>query len=184
LSDRLDTAKTERIKAALLPIPLAVLKDIPSVGKPFQLAVNFLKNLIAAVSIAGNSIDFDQNHSRGQIALVTTKIVSLLLAQMSRVEVLSDELKQFRIQDSDSDIYDDLSTRNARLILLSMIKNSLNIPALSNPLASFTSDTIKFFMTLPSSEIDLIRETAQVGLVMADKMPEPENLKSFINNLI
>ena len=189
LSDRSDTAKTERIKAALLPILLALLRELPAVGKPFhpqlaRLAVNVMKDLISSVSLSGASIDFDPNHSRGQIALVTSKIISHLLAQMSRVEVLLDELKQFRVQDS-GDIYDDLSTRNARRILLSILK-SYSGGNLNNNLTVFTADTVKFFMTLPSSEIELIRETAQVGLVLADKMPgvEGDELKQFINNLI
>lgn len=198
LSDRSESAAaasktTERIKAALLPILLAVLRDLPAVGKPFhpqlaRLGVNVLKDLIGSVSVSGNSIDFDQNHARGQIALVTGKIVALLLSQMSRVDVLLDELGHFRIQDPEAaDLYDDLSTRNARKILLSIIKNCSSSPATLPPnLASFTRDTIKFFMTLPSSEIELIRETAQVGLAMADNLPSPASteLKTFINNLI
>ncbi|NDD93231.1 hypothetical protein EBZ37_14270, partial [bacterium] len=74
LSDRSDTAKTERLKATLLPILLFVLRRVPlAVGKPFhpqlaRLAVNVLKDLVAAVSIAGNPIDTDESHSRGQIA--------------------------------------------------------------------------------------------------------------------
>lgn len=193
LSDRSDTAKTERLKAALLPILLMCLKELPSVGKPFhpqltRLALNVLKDLIASVSLSGNPIDFDQSHARGQIALVTCQLVSLLLLQMSRIDSLLEELEQFRVSDSSEEaIYDDLSTRNARRVLLFILKSAGTTASGIFPqnLAKFSEETVKFFMSLPSSEIDLIRETAQIGLLLSTKIgPAGKELEQFINNLI
>ena len=103
---------------------------------------------------------------------------------MSRVEVLLDELKQFRVQDS-GDIYDDLSTRNARIVLLSILK-SYSGSNLSNNLAVFAAENGQILHDPAQLGNRLIRETAQVGLVLADKMStgEGDELKQFINNLI
>jgi hypothetical protein len=186
LSDRSDT--TSRLKATLLQIVLHFLHVIPTAAKPFhpqlvRLGVNVLKDLIAAVSIGGNSIDFDQDHARGQIAHVSCQIVSLLLTQMNRVDLLIEELGNFRVID-DSEIYDDLSTRNARRILIAIVKTLTTLPPPSaSSVLPFCSEIIRQFMVLPSKEIDLIRETASIGLVMAEKTNDSE-LKDYINKLI
>lgn len=190
LSDRSDTLKTERLKAALLPILLEIVKELPAVGKPFhpqlaRLGVNVLKDLIASVSISGNVVDFDPTHPRGDIGLITCQLVSLLLVQMSRVEVLLEELTTFRI-DSDDSVYDELSTRNARKVLLHILGNLRDTPVdvLSVNLSNFITETVKKFMVLPSSEIEIIRETAEIGLKLSEKMAEGPALKTYINNLI
>ena len=189
LSDRSETVKVERLKSSLLPILFTLIKELCAIGKPFhpqlaRLGVNVLKDLIASVSFSGNSIDFDQSHPRGQIALVTCQLVSVLLVQMTRSDVLLEELTQFRVDDGEEGIYDELSTRNARLVLLAILKNSNPSGNYSQNVANFIYETIKKFMVLPNSEIEIIRETAQIGLVLCEKLPQGPELKSFINNLI
>ncbi len=194
LSDRSDTSKTERLKASLLPILLVTLKELPTVGKPFhpqlaRLALNVLKDLIAAVSINGSPINFDQSHARGQIALVTCQLVALLLIQMSRIDSLLEELALFRVDESEDDapvIYDELSTRNARRVLLFIFKSAGATSTMMFPhnLSNFIEETVKTFMTLPGSEMGLIRETAQTGLFLSSKIDSGNELAIFINNLI
>ena len=184
LSDRTDTSKTERLKAALLPILLFALEELPAIGKPFhpqlsRLALNILNDL---VSLSGNSIDFEESHSRGQIALVTCKLVSILLTEMTRIDSLLVELAQFRVIESETE--NCLSTRNSRRVLLFILK-SISSPSIQKQnLSIFIEETVKCFMTLPSSEIELIRETALTGLALSQKIENGQELKTFINNLI
>ena len=148
LSDRSDTAKTERLKSSLLPILTLTLSTVPAVGRPFhpqlaRLAVTLQKDLISVVSLSGNSIDFDQSHPRGQISQVTCKLISMLLVQMSRVDVLLEELAHFRVDSNE--IYDDLSVRNARQTLLAILKN----------IASWDKERFKILSSILNKGTDL-----------------------------
>jgi hypothetical protein len=189
LSDRSETGKVERLKSALLPILFTLIKEVPQIGKPFhpqlaRLGVNVLKDLIVSVSFSGNSIDFDQSHPRGQIALVTCELIGLLLVQMTRSDVLIEELTQFRVDEEG--IFDELSTKNARIILLTILNCSNSPNNFPQNVSNFIISTIKTFMILPNSEIEIIRKTSKIGLLLSKSLPQSQGteLETFINNLI
>ena len=103
---------------------------------------------------------------------------------MTRSDVLLDELSQFRVDEEG--VFDELSIKNARIVLLAILGNSNSFSTGKFPqnVANFIMDTVKAFMILPNSEIEIIREASQIGLALSEKLPQGPELKTFINNLI
>lgn len=189
LSDR--NACTERIRAALLAIPVHLLADSSTLAgcKPFhpqlaRLTVNVLKDIIGATEAA--VISFDESHARGEAAVLSCRLAALLMCHMTRIEAFLEELDKFALLDplqtEEAQIYDEASLRNARRVLLRIFSqiNSAPVPAA----AQFVDKTLRGFIILPSSESELVQAAASCGRDLVARSLVDASLAEYINQYI
>lgn len=199
LSDRSATEglKTDRLKAALLPILPNLLISASTACKPFhpqlsRMIVNILKDYIATnpdpLILSSVIPTIDAPHPRHEIVRTAGQIAALLCLHMTRIDSLLDELKSFALFDETS-IYDTASMRNARRVLLFIIKSAVsfsNQSIFSANLSAFISEIIRALIILPSNEIEIIKEASKVGLESIQCLHESysNDLKSYVTSLI
>ncbi len=191
LSDR--TACTERIRAALLAIPVHLLAE-PSTAatcKPFhpqlaRLTVNVLKDIIAASE--ASDISFEASHPRGEALLLGSRLAAQLMSTMTRIDAFLEELEKFAFLQSGADegdeqqIYDEISIKNARLVLLQIFKSLCSAPV---PAASqFIDKVVRGFILLPGSQAGLVEAAGACGRDLVRRRFAEESLAAFINQYL
>ncbi len=193
LSDR--TSCTERIRAALLTIPVHLLTE-PSTAatcKPFhpqlaRLTVNVLKDIIAATESA--DISFDASHPRGEALILGTRLAAQLMSTMTRIDAFLEELEKFAFlksttgaeDDDDEQIYDEKSIKSARLVLLQIFKSLSSTPVPTA--AKFVDEVLRGLILLPGSQLEMVEAAGACGRELVRRQFLDQSLASFINQYL
>lgn len=196
LSDR--NSCTERIRAALLAIPVHLLAESSGTAaacKPFhpqlaRLTVNVLKDIVAASE--DSDISFDASHSRGEALLLACQLAAQLMAAMTRIDAFLEELRRFAALEEDlsgddgdggQQVFDEKSINNARLVLLQIFQSLSAVPVPAA--AQFIDEILRGLILLPGGgNANVVEAAGACGHELVRRKFVDDGLASFINQYL